>query len=309
MADSAPPLFTIVVPTFSRPDQLRECLSALAALDTPDGAFEVVVVNDGGPIRLDPLVAEFEDRLDLRLLAQHRTGPGPARNAGAAVARGRYLAFLDDDCRPATGWLTALAGELARGERRLVGGSTLNASSRNRYAEASEHIAQFVYDCNLTGRVRERFFRANNIAMRADLFRDLGGFTASIPSATAEDKEFCDRWTSRGLTLQPVPGAVVYHSPDLTFSRFVRQHYNYGRGILAFRRLRRLRMASSLVPERFTFYAALVCSPFHNRTARKRWRLAALVILAQLATMAGAAREALQRDADGRVRAVRRTAA
>ena len=90
----------------------------------------------------------------------------------------------------------------------------------------------------------EPFFTTNNIALSADLFRSVGGFTTAIPSATAEDKDFCDRWRVRGLALAHVPAAVVYHSHDLTFRRFVRQHFNYGRGILAFRLLRRSRVGA-----------------------------------------------------------------
>ena len=53
---------------------------------------------------------------------------------------------------------------------------------------ASEHISRFVYEYNRTGGAREPFFTTNNIALAADLFRVVGGFATSIPSATAEDK-------------------------------------------------------------------------------------------------------------------------
>jgi glycosyltransferase involved in cell wall biosynthesis len=306
IARSGPPTFSIVIPTFSRPDRLRRCLSALSLLDVPGPSFEVIVVDDGGPSGLDSLIGEFSQSLDIHLVDQPRTGPGPARNAGAARARGRVLAFLDDDCAPEAGWLRVLAREMERYDRHLLGGSTVNAASGNRYAEASELIAQFVYDYGRSGRAFEPFFRTNNLAMPTALFREVGGFTTLIPSATAEDKEFCDRWIGRGLSLAAVPEAIVQHAPDLTFDRFLRQHYNYGRGILAFRLLRRRRRSSRLVPEPFTFYAELIGSARRDRESGRRWQLAALVTLAQLATVAGAIRESLSRLVAARL-PIRRT--
>src|SRR5258705_2165999 len=99
MADA--PTVSIVVPTFARPAQLRRCLEGIARLEAGTSSFEVIVVDDGGPEPLDTLVASSADGLDIRLIRQPRGGPAAARNAGAALARGVFLAFIDDDCTPA----------------------------------------------------------------------------------------------------------------------------------------------------------------------------------------------------------------
>ena len=48
-------------------------------------------------------------------------------------------------------------------------------------------------------------------------------------------RHFCDRWQAKGYALGWVPGATVHHLHELNLWSFVRQHYNYGRGILSFR--------------------------------------------------------------------------
>jgi glycosyltransferase involved in cell wall biosynthesis len=290
MADT--PTVSIVVPTFARPAQLRRCLDGIARLEATTFSFEVVVVDDGGPEALDTLVASYADALDVRLIRQSRAGPAAARNAGVAVARGLFLAFIDDDCTPAPDWLAAFVCEIELDDRRLLGGRVENALTENPYSTASEHISQFVYGYNCTGLAREPFFTTNNIALAADLFRAVGGFATSIPSATAEDKEFCDRWRAHGLALAHVPSAVVHHAHDLTFARFLRQHFDYGRGILAFRLIRRRRAASAFLPEPLKFYTGLVLSPMRPSSVG-RWRLVALLVVSQLATLLGALREAL----------------
>ena len=90
----------MVVPTVGRPRYLEGCLAALAALDFPRDRYEVVVVNDGGGGPTAEVVERFRDRLELRSTAPARPGPSAARNAGAAAARGRFVAFTDDDCHP-----------------------------------------------------------------------------------------------------------------------------------------------------------------------------------------------------------------
>src|SRR5262245_19683629 len=102
-------LVSVVIPTYNRPSQLTQCLEGLSALTYPHTGFEVIIVDDGSPTDLTTVIARFRDRLDLTLLRQPRGGPGAARNAGAAVARGGILAFLDDDCCPAKDWLLRLA--------------------------------------------------------------------------------------------------------------------------------------------------------------------------------------------------------
>ena len=288
------------MPTFARPAQLRRCLDGIARLEAATSSFEVVVVDDGGPEPLDALVASYAGALDIRLLRQSRAGPAAARNAGAALARGLFLAFIDDDCTPAPDWLSALVRELERDDRRLLGGRVENALVDNPYSSASEHISRFVYEYNRTDGARERFFTTNNIALAADLFRDVGGFATSIPSATAEDKEFCNRWVAHGLALAHVPSVVVHHAHDLTFARFLRQHFNYGRGILTFRLIRRRRAEGSFIPEPLEFYVGLLVSPMRGPSSVGRGRLTALVAAAQLATFAGALREALARPWSGR---------
>ena len=65
----------------------------------------MIVVDDGGPTPLDPVVAPFRTQVSLTLIRQRNAGPSAARNAGAERASGEYLAFTDDDsCWILAGW-------------------------------------------------------------------------------------------------------------------------------------------------------------------------------------------------------------
>src|SRR5437764_14081766 len=99
------PAVSVVIPTRDRGRELLSCLRAIAAAEQPVGGTEVVVVNDGGAPLDAGVLAAAADGVMLVLLDQPGAGPAAARNRGATAAGGRVLAFTDDDCEPATGWL------------------------------------------------------------------------------------------------------------------------------------------------------------------------------------------------------------
>ena len=75
------PTFSVVIPTYNRPQQLKRCLAALAALDYPHDRFEVIVVDDASPTPLNRLVEAVQDRIRARFVRQERNaGPAAARN-------------------------------------------------------------------------------------------------------------------------------------------------------------------------------------------------------------------------------------
>jgi GT2 family glycosyltransferase len=232
--------YTIVIPTFDRPDPLRRCLEAVSRLVPPAGGFEVVVVDDGGSAPLEALVERFRGSLRLTLLHQRHSGPARARNAGAAVARGRCLGFLDDDCRPQADWLTQLHAQLQRTPDRLVGGATVNALGGNVYSTVAEAITSAVYAHYNAARHNARFFASNNMALCTARYHEVGGFNENFVVAS-EDREFCDRWRHRGYRMTYVPEAVIRHAHPQSLTSFCARHWRLGCGAAQFHRVRRRR--------------------------------------------------------------------
>jgi GT2 family glycosyltransferase len=280
-------VFSVIVPTRQRPRQLARCLAALAHLDY-SGEFEVVVAADGGDDPARDVVDAFGARIPVRLVEAAPRGPAAARNAGADRARGKYLAFTDDDCAPDSRWLTELERKLETHPDSLVGGRVVNGVEGNLYAATSQLVVDAVYAHYRTGEVGS-FFTSNNLAIRATAFRDVGGFDAGFPFAAGEDRDFGDRCAAHGLELQHAPGAVVRHFHDLTLWSFLRQHFTYGRGAAHFRRARR-RRGLGVVTVSPGFYVTLLRLPFSRHSARGA-SLAALAAVSQAVYAAGFARE------------------
>lgn len=275
------PFFSVIIPTYNRPDYLSACLESLAHIDYPCGRFEVIVVDDGSKMPPHEICAAFRDRLSIKLLAQPHAGQAAARNAGSHLARGEFLAFTDDDCLCKSDWLRQLEHHFITAPQHLIGGRTLNLLHRNPFSRMSQLILDVVYDHYNRDANGPRFFASNNFAVPRAIFIRLGGFDARFK--TAEDRELCDRWLRQGYRMTYAPEAVVYHAHSLTLASFWRQHYGYGRGAFRFHQVRNERDAGSFRPE-WDFYLRWLRIPFS-----REYRCGALVPMIVLWQMANAA--------------------
>jgi len=88
------PHVTVLTPTFNRRDVLAEAVSSVIRQTHAD--WEMLVINDGGEDAAD-VVAGFNDRR-LRYINRRRNrGKAACLNLGLKEARGRYIAYIDDD--------------------------------------------------------------------------------------------------------------------------------------------------------------------------------------------------------------------
>lgn len=279
---------SIIIPSYNRPDRLRSCLEALAELE--GGPYETIVVDDGSPEPLAPICAEFGE--NVHCVRQENTGPAKARNVGAAAATGDFLAFTDDDCRPAPDWVTRLLEAQDGNDDRLVGGYVVNLLVNNVYASASQTLCDFLYDYYEASKGNTPFFTTNNVGCSRAGFQKIGGFDESFPIAAAEDRDFGIRWREQGGQLVYVPDAIVGHLHDLSFRRFMRQHSNYGRGAHHLHKVIDQREADTIKFEGLKFYLRLLSYPWTG-DRRMRVRQTALMFMSQVAMVGGYVRARL----------------
>ena len=106
---------SIIIPTYRRPDTLVPAVCSCLAQEGA-GSYEIIVVdnNPDGSARAVVAGLVADGQAPVRYVAEPRPGISHARNTGVAAARGRYLAFLDDDQRADLGWLSGHLATLRR---------------------------------------------------------------------------------------------------------------------------------------------------------------------------------------------------
>jgi glycosyltransferase involved in cell wall biosynthesis len=88
------PKVSIIIPTYNRADYLRITLQSIKNQTFHD--FEVIVVDDGSPNdEANKVCAEFSFCRYLKI--ENSGGPAKPRNVGIDLAKGQYIAFVDDD--------------------------------------------------------------------------------------------------------------------------------------------------------------------------------------------------------------------
>lgn len=283
--------FSIITPTYGRAASLTQLLHSLTRLDYPSDRFEVIVVDDGGPIPLEETVSAFRNQLHMRLLRQENQGPAAARNYGAREAAGRYLAFTDDDCLPDPGWLRELDQALEKAPTVVCGGRTINFYTRNLPAQATQLLMDYLYENYSPTQRAGAFFPTHNLSVPRDEFLALGGFDEQL--RFGEDREFCYRWHSRGGLFVYAPRAAVQHARLLSLREFIHLHYLYGGGTAAFRRACKRKGMKSVDFSSPWWYLRLL---LHGVKREPGWRGVALSLLlaaSQAANLAGLIRGAL----------------
>lgn len=276
-------LFSVIVPTFERPRQLMECLESLAGQTLPKMLFEVVVVVDGGSQSLEQLAHDFGGRLRIKALRQSNGGCASARQLGIDHARGEYLAFTDDDCRPASDWLSRLQDVLMRTPDHGVAGRTINGATDNLYAEATQSIVETLMISGCDTSLNLRYAPTHNIAFPRAHFLAMGGLDRTWRIAGGEDRDLCARWNQAGFRLVYESSMKVFHFHRLSLRGFLRQHFNYGRGAWLY-------YTREGTCDRFEsprLYPSLLLAPFRHQRAGRAIAIFGLVLLAQLATAGG----------------------
>lgn len=271
----SPVTATVIVPTYNRPRMIAACIAALQAQDAD---IDIVVVDDGSPTPLPDLP---DAPHPLTVIRQDNAGPAAARNRGAHAARGDWLLFTDDDCRPHPHWAREmLRTARACGRPTLLGGRTINAVGNDIFAQTSQDMNDFI--SGATG--AEPFFASNNIAVPRDAFLGLGGFDTGYSRAAGEDRALCRAWAGAGHAFASVETAGLDHHHAMSARRFWRQHRNYGYGAARFH-------SGGTAPfrpaSRLSFMARLVLSPLRARVTPRAIARAGLIGMAQIATVQG----------------------
>ncbi|HAE10756.1 MAG TPA: hypothetical protein DCG39_03845 [Opitutae bacterium] len=198
MTTSAKPFFSVVVPCYERPDDLRKCLQSLSP-ENQDGAppYEIIVTDDSRTDRCRKVVElEFPSA---SWKEGKMKGPAGNRNAGVARAKGEWIIFIDDDCIAQPGYIAAYANA-------IESNSSLGVIEGRIFPDRPRHTWAEGCPANETGGM----FWTSNLCVRKSLFLELDGLDEQFEVAY-EDVDFSYRMMKEGIKTSFVPKAAACH--------------------------------------------------------------------------------------------------
>jgi len=190
--------FSVVIPTYERPGDLRICLNSLSE-EIQQGAptYEIIVSDDSKSEESKKMVeSEFHC---VSWGKGKQNGPAGNRNAGVERAKGEWIVFLDDDCIAQEGYLNAYVKAIKANPDVLVFEGRIFADRpRRTWAEGCPE--------NSSGGM----LWTSNLCIKKSLFYEIGKFDERFKVAY-EDVEFAYRLKQRKIKTIFVINAAVCH--------------------------------------------------------------------------------------------------
>lgn len=214
---------SVVIPVYRGGKTIGACLESLAG-QTAVGKLEVVVVESAGDGTADMIARDFPWVTVVR--EPNRLSVGAARNRGAALARGEYILFIDQDCKAPSDWASRLVRHVREAGVDAVGGSIGIADPGN-LSGAAVYFIEFLHHFPRPGPPdgAPPFLLGCNAGYRAEVLRGV-----RFPDRTlAEDVLFTERVRAAGFGVMYDPEITVLHHNRTGWGEFFAYARKMGR--------------------------------------------------------------------------------
>ena len=214
---------SIVIPVWNLEQVTKACLDALEPTLGPDD--QVVVVDNGSADGTAQMLAGY----DWVEVVSHERNLGFAAgcNSGAERARNPITVFLNNDTLPVGRWIEPLVAPFADTQvgatgpmSNFVSGSQLHEASSRASVRGLKDVRRIAQAAMVEGRGKTwptHRLVGFALAVRTELFAQVGGFDTDFETGSYEDDELCRQIQAAGFRLLVVAGSYVYHLGHATF--------------------------------------------------------------------------------------------
>ena len=219
-------LYSIIVPVYNRPGEVKELLESLSAQTVKP--FELVIVEDGSKERCDHLLGQYRSFFTIHYYYKENSGRSETRNYGMERANGDYLLFFDSDVILPPFYFERLEAAMAATPCDCFGGPDAADESFSDMQKAVSHaMTSFWTTGGIRGgkAVMEKFCpRTFNMGFSKEVYKAVGDFKDMM----GEDIDLSIRIRNAGFSIKLLRDVFVYHKRRIDLGRFYKQVNNFG---------------------------------------------------------------------------------
>lgn len=227
---------SLIIGTYNRCEQLRRCLEALRYMKF-EHDWEIVIVDNGSNDETAAVVRIFTstDSVPVIYAFEPECGLANAHNLGISISRGKILVFTDDDCYPASDFLSRVWSEFDDPSIGYIAGRVMLHDPADYPVAINESITPRIFPARSC--IGVGIVLGANMAFRRKVLLEIGGFDPLFGPGSAfnaEDVDAAARASAAGWKGKYCPEVVVRHHHGRKTSDIPYLMKSYGIGIGGF---------------------------------------------------------------------------
>lgn len=226
---------SIVIPVYNAEKTLPQCIKSILELDYKN--YGVTFVDDGSVDQSRHIILSYvkKHKKRIKFIEQKHKGPATARNLGAKSSHGNIIVFTDSDCIVLKNWIKLLLKSF-NNNIGAVGGGLIPYSLRNLSERFEQYRRELLY-----GKMKRYIdtLPACNLAIKREVFEEVGGFDEEFKYPSSEDYELCYRVREKGYKILYDPKISVIHFHSQSWRGVLRRAFIHGQEGVELRKKRR----------------------------------------------------------------------
>ena len=217
---------SVAIVTRNRAKLLHTCLSSLSKQAVfPE---EVLVIDKGSTDQTKKVALSFDKILPVRYIVELQVGIPYARNRALKEAKGKILAFIDDDCEATPTWIE----EIVKAHKKYpkvaaILGKSIAEPKNSPFSIIWQHLNTVWIKKNTTNSKQLLTFETQNVSFKKSIIDDLDiQFDHSFPRG--EDQDFAKQILANNQIILFEAKIIIHHWARDNFFSFLKEKYVNG---------------------------------------------------------------------------------
>lgn len=174
-------LLSIIICTHNREKLLPICLQSISSINQEKDQYEVIVVNNNSTDKTQEVAKKYiKANSNFRLVFEKELGLSNARNRGYKEAKGKYVAYIDDDAQIDKLWIKKAISIIKNNKPDIFGGPIypLYLYEKPKWFKENYELRVHYQE---TGFIKEKYnLSGSNIVIKRNILEKLNGFDPDI---------------------------------------------------------------------------------------------------------------------------------